>query len=149
MLVAAGDQIVADGETLDSKSLEVDESLLTGESVPVIKAIGDQLLSGSFVVAGSGMFRTTAVGADSYAQRLTREGKQYVRLHSDLVAGINSVLRVIGIGDPPGGSAPDLGAVPHGRHHGGGRDQHRGRPGRHGAAGTWCCSPASPSRSRP
>jgi len=97
MLVAAGDQIVADGEAIDSKSLEVDESLLTGESVPIIKTIGDKLLSGSFVVAGSGMLRTTAVGPDSYAQRLTLEGKHYARLHSDLVAGINSVLRVIGI----------------------------------------------------
>jgi cation-transporting P-type ATPase E len=101
VVVAAGDQIVADGETIEGKSLEVDESLLTGESVPIVKASGDELLSGSFIVAGSGMYRTTAVGADSYAQRLTREGKHYTRLHSDLVAGINNVLRVIGIGILP------------------------------------------------
>jgi cation-transporting ATPase E len=101
IVVAAGDQIVADGQAIECKSLEVDESLLTGESLPVIKACGDEFLSGSFVVAGSGMYRTTAVGGDSYAQRLTREGKQYTRLHSDLVAGINKVLRVIGIGIVP------------------------------------------------
>jgi len=99
--VAAGDQIVADGEVLESSSLEVDESLLTGESVPVVKAPGDRLLSGSFVVAGGGLFRTTAVGADSYAQRLTGEGKRYVRLHSDLMRGINDILWVIGIGILP------------------------------------------------
>ncbi|HLA82253.1 MAG TPA: HAD-IC family P-type ATPase [Thermoleophilia bacterium] len=94
--ISAGDQIVADGETLESASLEVDESLLTGESVPVTKEPGDALLSGSFVVAGGGLFRATAVGADAYAQRLTHEGKRYTRLHSDLVTGINSILRLVG-----------------------------------------------------
>lgn len=99
--VSTGDQIVADGEVLESRSLEVDESLLTGESVPVTKERGDHLLSGSFVVAGGGLFRTTAVGADAYAQRLTGEGKRYVRLRSDLMVGINNILRVIGIGILP------------------------------------------------
>ena len=82
--IAAGDQIVADGEVLVSRDLEVDESLLTGESVPVQKEAGAKLLSGSFVVAGSGLFGTTAVGSDAYAQRIAGEGKRYVRLHSDL-----------------------------------------------------------------
>ena len=88
---------------MEANSLEVDESLLTGESVPVIKSPGDRLLSGSFVVAGNGVFRATAVGPDAYAQRLTGEGKRYVRLHSDLVSGINDILRVIGIGIVPVG----------------------------------------------
>ncbi len=104
MVIAAGDQVVADGQALESDGLELDESLLTGESVPVMKSPGDQLLSGSFVVAGSGVFRATAVGPDAYAQRLTREGKRYARLRSDLVAGINSILRVIGIGIVPVGA---------------------------------------------
>ncbi len=99
--ISAGDQIVADGETLQSQSLEVDESLLTGESVPITKEPGDPLLSGSFVVAGGGLFRTTAVGADAYAQRLIGEGKRYVRLRSELMRGINNILRVIGLGIIP------------------------------------------------
>ncbi|MGI5939834.1 MAG: HAD-IC family P-type ATPase [Thermoleophilia bacterium] len=102
--ISAGDQIVADGETLHSQGLEVDESLLTGESVPIIKATGDRVLSGSFVVAGSGLFRATAVGPDAYAQRLMGEGKRYVRLRSELMTGINDILRVIGLGIIPIGA---------------------------------------------
>ena len=101
--IASGDQVVADGEVLESNSLEVDESLLTGESAPVTKGPGDGLLSGSFVVAGNGLFRATAVGSDAYAQRLTGEGKRYVRLHSDLIRGINDILWVIGLGILPVG----------------------------------------------
>jgi cation-transporting ATPase E len=102
--ISAGDQVVADGDTLESQSLEVDESLLTGESLPVIKGPGDRLLSGSFVVAGAGLFRATAVGADAYAQRVVGEGKRYVRLHSDLVKGINNILRVVGTAIIPVGA---------------------------------------------
>jgi cation-transporting ATPase E len=60
-----GDQVLADGVVLETDGLEIDESLLTGESDPVDKAAGAQVLSGSIVVAGSGSFQATAVGADS------------------------------------------------------------------------------------
>jgi cation-transporting ATPase E len=102
--ISAGDQVVADGEALESQSLEVDESLLTGESVPVLKDPGDRLLSGSFVVSGGGLFRANAVGADAYAQRVVGEGRRYVRLHSDLVRGINNILRVVGAAIVPVGA---------------------------------------------
>src|SRR6266568_1723530 len=72
----AGDQLVADGVVRASTSLEADESLLTGESEPVDKRAGDRLLSGSFVVAGSGGYQATAVGAE-------------------LMDGINRILRYV------------------------------------------------------
>ena len=95
--IAAGDQIVADGEVLVSRDLEVDESLLTGESAPIQKELEAKLLSGSFVVAGSGVFVTTAVGIEAYAQHIAGESKRYTRLRSDLTAGINGFLRVIAV----------------------------------------------------
>ena len=63
----SGAQILVDGSVLSGKGLEVDESLLTGEAEPVVKSPGDGLLSGSFVVAGSGRYRATDVGADAAA----------------------------------------------------------------------------------
>jgi cation-transporting ATPase E len=90
-----GDQIVVDGEMLRSDGLTVDESLLTGESEAVAKVEGDTLLSGSFVVAGGGVARATAVGADSYAQRLTAEAKRYHHQKSELARGIDRILQFV------------------------------------------------------
>ncbi|MFJ6671668.1 HAD-IC family P-type ATPase [Actinosynnema sp. NPDC091369] len=95
--VRAGDQVVADGEVTAADGLEVDESLLTGESDPVPKAVGDDVRSGSVVVAGSGRFRATAVGADAYATRLTAEARRFTAVRSELVAGTNKLLRWISL----------------------------------------------------
>lgn len=90
-----GDQVVADGTVVATEGLEVDESMLTGESMPVAKEAGDDLLSGSFSVAGSCRYRITRIGADSYAQHLTSEAKGFNLVHSELYEGINRILRWI------------------------------------------------------
>src|SRR6266487_1341641 len=91
----AGDQLVADGVVRSSTSLEADESLLTGESEPVGKRAGDRLLSGSFVVAGSGGYQATAVGADAYARKLAAQARRFAPVRSELVDGINQILRYV------------------------------------------------------
>jgi cation-transporting ATPase E len=87
-----GDQLPADGTVRDGHGLEIDESLLTGESEPVNKAAGDEVLSGSFVVAGAGRFQATRVGSDSYARRLAHEARRFALTRSELVEGINRIL---------------------------------------------------------
>ena len=89
----AGDQILVDGTVLSSTGLEIDESLLTGESVPILKHRGDEVLSGSFVSSGSGRFRATRVGADSYAMRIASEAKRFTLVKSDLRDAINTILK--------------------------------------------------------
>src|SRR5215468_4395205 len=97
----AGDQLAADGVVRASASLQADESLLTGESEPVDKQVGDRLLSGSFVVAGSGGYQATGVGAEAYARKLAAQARRFTVVHSELVAGINQILRYVTWALPP------------------------------------------------
>src|SRR3954471_4272176 len=90
-----GDQIVVDGDVLLSDRLEVDESLLTGESEPVIKAAGDRVLSGSFVVAGTGRAQVTALGADAYAARIAEDARRFTLTRSELRSGIDRILKYV------------------------------------------------------
>ena len=95
VLLTTGEQIPADGEVIVSAGLEVDESMLTGESNPIRKATGDEILSGAMVVAGQASYRVTRVGADSYAQRVTAEAKTFSLVGSELRNAINRILVVI------------------------------------------------------
>src|SRR5690606_28966139 len=90
-----GDQIVVDGEVVEAANLEIDESLLTGEADPIPKEPGDQVMSGSFVVAGSGAYRATKVGREAYAAKLAEEASKFTLVKSDLRNGINTILRFI------------------------------------------------------
>ena len=90
-----GDQIVVDGEIVEETNLEVDESLLTGEADSIAKDAGDKVMSGSFVVAGSGAYRATKVGREAYAAKLAAEASKFTLVDSELRSGINKILQFI------------------------------------------------------
>jgi len=90
-----GDQVPVDGVILSSDALEVDESLVTGESRPVVKRTGSALLSGSFVVAGTGLIHATAVGGNAYARKLAEDARRFTLVRSELRDGTNRILRMI------------------------------------------------------
>jgi cation-transporting P-type ATPase E len=93
----AGDQVAVDGEVLKASALEVDESLVTGEAAPVVKAAGDGVLSGSFVVAGGGVVRATRVGEAAYGNVLAAAARRFTPVRSELRRGINRFLLIIGV----------------------------------------------------
>ncbi|MEV6326189.1 cation-translocating P-type ATPase [Streptomyces sp. NPDC051909] len=90
-----GDKIVVDGAVAEADSLEVDESLLTGEADPVVKKPGDRMMSGSFVVAGGGAFTATKVGREAYAAQLAEEASRFTLVHSELRTGISTILKYV------------------------------------------------------
>ena len=93
--IGPGDQIVVDGALVEADYLEVDESLLTGEADPEPKQVDDEVMSGSFVVSGTGCYRATKVGSASYAAQLTAEATRFTLVKSELTKGINRILKVI------------------------------------------------------
>jgi cation-transporting ATPase E len=95
VLLAAGETVVADGTVIDARFLEVDEALLTGESDPVRRQHGDQLLSGSFCVAGEGIYRADKVGAEAFANRTSLEARSYRFTPSPLTRTINLLIHIL------------------------------------------------------
>ena len=93
--IGPGDQIVVDGEVLESAALEIDESLLTGEADAIAKSCSDAVMSGSFVVAGTGAYRATKVGREAYAAKLAEEASKFTLVRSELRSGIDMILRFI------------------------------------------------------
>ncbi|MEV3932959.1 HAD-IC family P-type ATPase [Streptomyces sp. NPDC049944] len=90
-----GDKAVVDGTVVEADSLEIDESLLTGEADPVIKRPGDPVMSGSFVVAGGGAFTATKVGREAYAAQLAEEASRFTLVQSELRSGISTILKYV------------------------------------------------------
>ena len=93
--IKTGDQIMVDGKIFVSEGLEIDESLLSGESVPVLKKQGDNVYSGCFAVAGIGLFKVTKIGAQTYAKQLTKEARVFALTRSELIYSINKFLGYI------------------------------------------------------
>ena len=91
----AGDQIVADGHVETSEGLRLDESNLTGETRAVSRAAGEDVRSGAFVVEGSGAFSVTAVGPDSYAERVANVAREFRHPRSPLELALNKLLIVL------------------------------------------------------
>ncbi len=96
MLLASGRQICADA-VLCVGECEVDESLITGESDPIIKHVGDELLSGSFVVSGTGSAQVTRVGAEAYANKITSGAKYVKKQSSEMMRSINKIISTVSV----------------------------------------------------
>jgi cation-transporting ATPase E len=92
VILGPGDEIVADATVLESTDLELNESLLTGESEPVAKRSGDTVLSGALVSGGTGYALVSAVGSASYANQLTAQMRRHSLAHSELRAATNRIL---------------------------------------------------------
>ena len=93
--LSSGKQIPADA-VVRQGTVEVNESLLTGESDPIIKKKGDTLYSGSFIVSGNCYAQVTAVGHNIYIQKLTNQAKKYKKPQSDLLGSLKIIIRIVG-----------------------------------------------------
>lgn len=93
--IRSGEQVPADGAIVETWGLELDESMLTGESRTVRKKAGNDVYSGSTAVSGMALIRVTAVGEHSYAAKITAEAKVFKKTTSDLNKGINTILKVM------------------------------------------------------
>ncbi len=90
-----GDQIIVDGIIVDEGRIQVDESLLTGESDLILKQNGDRVYSGSIVISGSAWYEAEKVGAESFASKLTATAKAYRKVMTPVQQEINLVLRLL------------------------------------------------------
>jgi cation-transporting ATPase E len=95
IFLSVGEPVVADGVVLEARFLEVDEALLTGESDPVPRHPGDRLLSGSFGVAGEGVYRADKVGGEAFAQRTAVEAREYRYAASPIQKSINLLIKIL------------------------------------------------------
>ncbi|NOS85166.1 MAG: HAD-IC family P-type ATPase [Ignavibacteria bacterium] len=95
IVLERGDQVVVDGVVVESNKLEIDESLLTGESLPINKRNGDEVLSGSFCLSGNGFYKAEKVGDNSYANEITKTAKKFKLNLSPLQIKLNFIVKVL------------------------------------------------------
>lgn len=97
LAISRGDQLPVDGIVRTTTGLEVDESQITGEAEPVLKATGDPLTSGSIILGGHGIVQATKVGDGSFIKRMSKAAKQKHRTPSELLTVINRIIKVLTI----------------------------------------------------
>lgn len=95
LLLRRGDQVPADGEVVSTRGFYLDESNLTGESIPRPRGVGEKVYSGAAVVAGDGYVQVSAVGSRSWANAMAIQVKKFKMAHSELEEGINKILTII------------------------------------------------------
>ena len=94
--IKAGQKIPADGKVRNGK-IEVNESLITGESVSISKGVGASVYGGSYVVSGTAKLQITNVGARSYIQKLAKQAKQFKDVKSEIMKSLNNYITIVGI----------------------------------------------------
>ena len=97
LYLSPGDQVVTDGNVYNCQGLEVNESMLTGESKPVKKSDGDQILSGSFISAGTAIMQVEKVGQDCYAAQLVSKAAHKKRARSEMQRSIGKIIKVVSV----------------------------------------------------
>lgn len=95
MHLSNGQQICADAIVCDGE-VEVNESLITGESDPVVKHAGDELLSGSFIVSGSCYAQVEHIGSENYANRIANDAKYIKKAHSEILHSLDFIVKTLG-----------------------------------------------------
>ncbi|WP_143462723.1 cation-translocating P-type ATPase [Levilactobacillus enshiensis] len=113
--IGRGDQLPVDGLIRDTQGMEVDESQITGESTPIIKQTGDDLVSGSVILGGHAIVQTTAVGNGSFVKQLAHSAKQKRRTASQLLTIINRIIKVLTFAIIPLGAALFISAMMRGQ----------------------------------
>ncbi len=94
ILLGIGNQIPTDCQILEGE-IEVNESLLTGESVPIKKSVGDKLLAGSFITAGKCAVQAISVGKNNYVETLSEKAKKYKKPNSEIMNSLKAIIRII------------------------------------------------------
>lgn len=95
MILGRGDQLPVDGRVRETTGIEVDESQITGESTPIMKGTGDELISGSVILGGSAIVQATTVGHGSFVKKLANSAKEKKRGASELLTIINRIIKVL------------------------------------------------------
>ena len=95
IILSPGDQIPADCVIMEEETIEINESLLTGESVPVKKTKGDMVFAGSFVVSGSLAVKADKIGNDTYIQSIENKAKLAKQPKSRLMIAIKKIIRIL------------------------------------------------------